>query len=375
MSRAFATTTNRTADAQRRLPEHPSELFLQIHITDVCNLRCRHCYMTRRNTRSMSRDLFTLVLTQFQELCRAVPHGKHWVQITGGEPLQHPEWPWFLAEAQRRISIVRLMTNGVGIGRSAARTLGHYCNAIQVSVDGLESTHDAIRGPGSFRRALQGIRQLRRLGIFVSVKMTVMKVNQSEVLPLFDALKKEVCLFSVARYVPTGPEEFPLLPDGQVYADCLKQLFAQWQAGEKVSLREPFFGLWLRRACRDSCFQGCGAANTGLTVTETGEILPCRRLPVSLGNVYQTTLQVAYQDHDVARLLRARLFHEPCGACAYVANCGGSRCVVWALTGDLAAPDPGCPLHAQDARQRSLTAVVGQSRSGVSAAKSDTRGR
>jgi len=329
--------------ARANMPSFLPELFLQIHITDACDLRCKHCYMDRYNTCHMSREQFEEVLAQFGELCRAIPHRRRWVQITGGEPLMHPEWRELLRLAKTRVGMVRLMTNGVTIDRDIARELGRVCHAVQISVEGLEATNDSIRGAGTFRRALDGIRHLRRLGIFTSVKMTMSRHNQDEVLPLFETLKDELRLFSVARYVPCGPEEANLLPDPEVHGACIWELFSRWQTDKRVSIRDPFFGRLLKDHCRQCAFTGCAAGRNGLTVLETGEILPCRRLPISIGNVRNETLLTVYRDHEVMRRLRARQLKGRCGRCPYVANCGGARCIAWAVTRDVDAPDPGCP--------------------------------
>jgi MoaA/NifB/PqqE/SkfB family radical SAM enzyme len=65
------------------------ELFLQLHVTSRCNLRCAHCY-AEGGARDMSPELLRRTLDAFDELRAVRGPARSWVQITGGEPLVHP---------------------------------------------------------------------------------------------------------------------------------------------------------------------------------------------------------------------------------------------------------------------------------------------
>jgi radical SAM protein with 4Fe4S-binding SPASM domain len=318
------------------------KLFVQVHITNACNLRCSHCYMGNSGSRYMPADLFEKLLAGFEEMCAAIPHGAHSVQITGGEPLLHPDWPGFLQRANRSVGKVFVMTNGSLVDAAAARELARWCDGVQVSLDGLEPMHDRLRAPGSYQTTLAAIDRLRAAGIFTVVKMTVTRKNQCDVLPLFESLRERISLYSASCYVPTGPDDTDLLPDPRLYRAVMGALFSLWEAGAPVSLSDPAFGRLLSVTCPDACYSGCSAGRNGLTIMENGDILPCRRLAIPLGNLADHGLLATLRDHPIARQLRARRLKEPCGSCPHLHSCGGSRCVAWAVTRDLDAADPLC---------------------------------
>ena len=78
-------------------------------------------------------------------------------------------------------------------------------------------------------------------------------------------------------------------------------------------------------------------------VSHTGEIFPSGFLEVSAGNVKRTTVQEAYRNSGVFRVLRdSDALRGKCGLCDYRNLCGGSRSRAFALTGDYLASDPRC---------------------------------
>ena len=83
-------------------------------------------------------------------------------------------------------------------------------------------------------------------------------------------------------------------------------------------------------------------------VSNTGVICPAGFLPFSAGNVRQDHVVDIYMDSTTFRSL-----HDPphfegrCGACEYLALCGGSRARAVEATGELLASDPFCTFEPQ----------------------------
>jgi len=110
--------------------------FLQWHITDRCNLACRHCY---RDAAKADLDFVQLinVFKNFQRLRDAMPQEKARVQIAGGEPyLSEHLFPVLDMIAAAGFQS-RILTNGTLIDAKAAKeTKAHGCHIVQISVDG-----------------------------------------------------------------------------------------------------------------------------------------------------------------------------------------------------------------------------------------------
>ncbi len=158
----------------------PSLRYLELLLTDRCNLRCRHCYLGDPTARDLPFELALSALGQFAEL-----QGLR-LLLSGGEPLLYPRW-WELNERLRDLPLRPvLLTNGVLVTGDVARRL--RVREAQVSLDGMREGHDALRGPGSFDAARAGIAALAEAGIPVSVATMVHARNLAE----FDDLARLV---------------------------------------------------------------------------------------------------------------------------------------------------------------------------------------
>ena len=148
------------------------ELF--IHVTHRCNLTCSHCYSSRMPEGDLPFRLFGKIVDDMVEM------GGRSITLTGGEPLLHPDFKDLLDYGARRCS-VSLLTNGTLVDGELARFLSGLGDVrIQVSIDGSgEDIHDAVRGRGSFVRAIRGIELLLEAGLGerLTLAATVMARN------------------------------------------------------------------------------------------------------------------------------------------------------------------------------------------------------
>ena len=92
----------------------------------------------------------------------------------------------------------------------------------------------------------------------------------------------------------------------------------------------------------------CTAGDSLVTVQPNGDLLPCRRMPVCVGNLAETPLAELYEESELFRALRDReRIGAGCQNCEHAAACGGGlKCLSHALTGDPFQADPGCWLAA-----------------------------
>lgn len=159
-----------------RSPE-PSLRYLELQITDACNLRCRHCYIGDRKTHELSADQVRTVLAEFEEM-----QGLR-VLITGGEPLLHRDFRSINSMLGRYMLRKVLFSNGVLL--TGAVLEGLNVDEIQISIDGLEHAHDRLRGKGSYRKAMDAVTLCLDKGFDVSVSTVVHAANLQD----FDRLE------------------------------------------------------------------------------------------------------------------------------------------------------------------------------------------
>ncbi len=86
----------------------------------------------------------------------------------------------------------------------------------------------------------------------------------------------------------------------------------------------------------------CVVGVDGLCVMPDGTVFPCRRFPVSMGNLLDHSLREIWETSDLLTHLRNREnLKGKCGCCD-VEGCRGCRSLALSLTGDYLAEDPHC---------------------------------
>lgn len=101
----------------------------------------------------------------------------------------------------------------------------------------------------------------------------------------------------------------------------------------------------------DTAMSGCSAGVAGLTILPNGNVTPCRRLPLSLGNVCKDSLREIWAASPILEALRDRSRYKgKCGTCKRWAACRGCRAIAYAWSrsrgeDDYLADDPQCFLE------------------------------
>ena len=158
---------------------------LWIYTNFHCNLACSYCVVAsspRARRRSLSLDRFRKLIDEAAEA------GFDEIYMTGGEPFVEPDIVAMIDYACERLPTV-VLTNAMlfaGRRRRDLATLAGRRNLIlQTSLDGARAeTHDRWRGEGSWRRAIDGVRCARELGLPMRVAMTETADNRDEVAAL-----------------------------------------------------------------------------------------------------------------------------------------------------------------------------------------------
>ena len=166
-------------------------------VTSRCNLRCSHCFYWQE-LNSGDTEL------SIEEIRRIASSFKHPVSLslTGGEPFIRRDLKEIIEAFHRGCGTreVGIATNGT-LQESAVEAIRSVLEmnclsslSIQISLDGLEGTHDAIRGiKGSYKKAISTIKELKKLegkypGFRLKTALTVQKRNLSELKEFVDNL-------------------------------------------------------------------------------------------------------------------------------------------------------------------------------------------
>jgi len=158
--------------------QDPSLRYLELQITNACNLKCKHCYLGDEALCELSLKQIRDVLNEFEKM-----QGLR-VLITGGEPLLHKHFSG-LNEMLSHFSFRKvLFTNGIALTRETLHML--RVDEIQISIDGLEAAHDAMRGAGTFTRSMNAVGYALDAGFEVSIATMIHPRNSGD----FDEMER-----------------------------------------------------------------------------------------------------------------------------------------------------------------------------------------
>ena len=200
---------------------------------------------------------------------------------------------------------------------------------------------------------------LRTAGVTVTVNATLSEVNAERFFELADsAARLGVQRLGFSRLVPSGRGGG--LADRMLSAGRIRDLYHRVLSLSYVGM-ELVSGDPVASCMRadekgpgdqgDVPVGGCAAGVAGLTILADGTIVPCRRLPVPLGNLRTDSLRALWATSPVLDALRTRSRYEgKCGTCRRWATCRGCRAIAYAATGlhgngSLLAEDPQCPFE------------------------------
>lgn len=286
----------------------PSLRYLELQITNRCNLFCKHCYIDDKDPAELSIDEITAILKEFEEM-----QGLR-VIITGGEPLLHTKFKE-LNNILPRFSVRKLLfSNGLLLNRAIIEELNF--EEIQISIDGLEDSHDSIRGKGTFKRAMDSIRLIKEAGLNVSVATIIHPKNLGDL----DKLEKILMDMEIKTWTID-------IPCNQGRLRSNKELIMSPEEGGKY-LRYGF-GEDLHSPSSDF---GCGLHL--MAVTAKGEIAKCTFYSDRKVGLIGDGLRECWQ-----KIKPVRLTDLKCD-CEYIEVCrGGCRYRAEILTGDPSGKD------------------------------------
>lgn len=338
---------------------------LQWHITALCSNKCRQCYMYDSPTYSsecrnpLSLDACKAVIDDFAGMLDAWQmQGR--INLSGGDPLMRPEVYDIISYARERNIQVGILGNPEFLNKQVAQRLKRLgLRSYQVSIDGLEPTHDSLRSPGSFLRTIRGLKLLRDAGIYNVVMFTLSKLNAHELIPVIRIVNDlKVDVFDFARLVPVGSGEQlkNSLISSEEYHALLLEVLGEYRQLKKLG-GHTYFGrkdhLWkllydeigmlgLLPDDKETIFDGCGLGVNLLTVLADGSVMACRRLPIVIGKVPEQSLREIFIDSEALNQMRQDTQITKCGYCHLRQFCRGCRAVAYGTTGSYLAADPQC---------------------------------
>lgn len=337
---------------------YSAPLSIIFELTYKCNLACQHCLVDAGGNKSgeLSFDEIADILIQLKEMKVFT------INFGGGEPLLRHDFFEIMKYASDLNFGIVFSTNGCLIDNSVFDKLADLKTfALQISVDGLESTHDDFRGmQGSYKKAIWALKEFSAKGYHTTMSTMMLKTNLNELNSLIKlCVSLGVSSFKLSTFMPAGrggrnfdkyllnSTELKMLAEqmlnekkkyeGDLYID--NKATYPWLFEKKTTLSN---------ANVRNINIGCSAARTNIVISPTGEVYPCPFLhELSAGNLREKKLRDIWENSEiffVFRQLNTNQLKGKCRSCDCIPyQCqGGCRAASFLRTGDFYAEDPYC---------------------------------
>jgi len=283
-------------------------------ITLKCNLACQHCGSRAgeaRHDELSTEEAFDLI-HQMRD------SGITEVTLIGGEAYLRGDWLQLVKEINECGIICSMVTGGYGISQATAHKMKEAGLAeVSVSIDGLQKTHDKLRGkPGSFENCFRSFRYFKEAGLRYTFNTQINRLSAPELPRLYELARDAGArAWQFSLTVPMGnaadrpelliqPAEIPA-----VYAMLARVVTRASADGIDVLPGNDigYFGPTehIIRAAHHRMgmyWQGCQAGNAGLGIEADGKIKGCPSLPTDSyvgGNIRDHSLEDILQTKEL----------------------------------------------------------------------------
>lgn len=317
-----------------------------IHPTLKCNLRCKMCY--NKYSLAPKKELDTEEIKEFLDQVSKFISKKCFLSILGGEPLLVPNKTLSMAEYARTLGFYQraVSTNGTLVTKEFAKKAREVELEVQVSIDGVnEEDNDRIRGKGSFKKTIEGIKKLKEEEAYTVLSMVYHSGNFHNLEKFYDlALKLGVdeARFAPLKYIGGGRNDFfKKIP----FDEMIKYSYNMFKRNPnylKLAGRDHF-STFITNCKLGSKTNYCGTGQRMVLLDSDGEIYPCinHHLPeFKAGNIRKQPFSEIWLNSPILNKLRTiypvDIINEKCSRCIVRRWCiGGCRGETYHVTGKL----------------------------------------
>jgi radical SAM protein with 4Fe4S-binding SPASM domain len=324
---------------------------IQWHITDNCNLRCKHCY---QNNFSPENDLPLKSLTHiFENISDFLKqeNRKLVIDITGGEPFLYKnlgELIEYILNSEL-IENIGIITNGFFTNEEIIYRIEKNMIKLKISAEGFEKeVYEFFRGK-NFDKFLKICEELKEVKTEKYLMFTLLEKNWEQIYKVFDfAEKYNFDGVIIERFIPYGigerlKNEVISFEKWVLITEFLHKICnIEFEIKDIVEYR----GYMVKLDNGEWNLYGseCIVGRDGVAVMPNGDVFPCRRFPVSIGNLLNEKFSLMWENSEILNKIRdKRNLKGRCKNCI-IDNCYGCRALCYSIFGDYLEEDPLCYL-------------------------------
>jgi radical SAM protein with 4Fe4S-binding SPASM domain len=308
---------------------------ITINITNKCNLRCKHCYISEYNKEN------NFPVNSFKNFINTAKDYEYFAPnlnfaILGGEPLLEKEKLYEITKFGKNLGYeVIVSTNGQLINSEFARRAKKYNLVVQVSIEGSnEKINDYIRGNGTFLKAQRGIKELVKYGVYTIISMVVHEFNFQDIEKFYyygRSLRVNEVRYIPLKIIGRGKLNFnPILKEDLllVIHNLIKN-----HPESKQYFKRDYYTIMKTMCAYSNQTLYCGTGSKTLLVDANGDIYPCPNhyLPeFNCGNITKKSFEDIWLKSPILKEVRSTYninkINNDCNNCIVKYWCkGGCR--------------------------------------------------
>lgn len=282
------------------------EFAFQWHLTNLCNLRCRHCYQDDFTDKddlpgNVIKDIIKKISDELYDYDIQI-------NLTGGEPFLRADLFELMECLEGTVNITgyNIITNGLVIKEDDIKKLNQMSKLKEVKMS-LEHSNpiinDRIRGRNAFERCMANFDVLKRnLNKKIVLMYTVAGYNYRDIVNfgqgesgLLDfAEEAGADAVILERFIPLGRGKLLMghYLSEEEWREVIKGviIFAGLNIDDKELRGYRAFYIGLGHAI-DVLGAVCNIGEGTMALMPNGDIYPCRRLPRKIGNILRNNIR------------------------------------------------------------------------------------
>lgn len=305
-----------------RVVSKQPDRFIQIYLTNACNMRCPHCYMFsgEKSTNELTLSEIERLIVKFAE------YGGKKVVFTGGEVSLRQDLKRIISSAKSNNLEVEVLTNGINWNTYMFDWAKDLIDHVQISIDGYnEEENSKVRGDGNFNKALKTVEELVDRGISTRIAITPRYHSKlHEDIPKYCSFVKKLlkkyrgkafgCSFS--GEMMEGRNGGLSLSEQKYYKDCIGEIECQIYGTSKY---QSFIETFKQHIIADNCAFG------QLSVASNGNVFLCPKITNlnPIGNIRTCNLDDLFKlSFEASNQSNINNLY-PCCECELKYICGG----------------------------------------------------
>ena len=289
-----------------------------IEITGRCQLRCKHCFNNSGlgNNQELPLSLIERLLDEMIKWDVQV------LRISGGEPTMHHQFESIVDACARHNMPISMNSHGVYTKRVLERLTKAPIERFLISIDGLQGANDAIRGKGTYERAMHSCKILKKTGQAVTIAYHVGNNNIQDLGDLIDIAASIDIDFKVSPIRPIGraikelPHSFVSSEDYYNVVQIVSEKRARYPH-IKISTDFDILDNNDEKRELNPNLASCDAGRKMISISYSGDIYPCAFFATpektfSAGNIYHDSVISTWRNASVFLPFRVQQKSSKC---------------------------------------------------------------